>query len=146
MSVNEKESDRKFMIEVLGLYRTLTELWKIKSEDLSNREKKLLLMKCYWPNIKNISKVQLLKISRKSWTPFVQTFATNYVKSNATADLVPALTTSTSPRHGLWRPWCFWRTRRLLQCQEIPLPLPQTTQMMNQGHFRLVNSSFSLSF
>ena len=39
MSV-KKEAEKKFFIEVLGVYQTLPALWRIKSDDYSNRAKK----------------------------------------------------------------------------------------------------------
>ena len=39
MSV-KKEAEKKFLIEVLGVYQTLPALWRIKSDDYSNRAKK----------------------------------------------------------------------------------------------------------
>ena len=36
----KKEAEKKFLIEVLGVYRTLPALWRIKSDDYSNRDKK----------------------------------------------------------------------------------------------------------
>ncbi|KAK8392484.1 hypothetical protein O3P69_014686 [Scylla paramamosain] len=36
----KKEAEKKFLIEVLGVYRTLPALWRIKSDDYSNRAKK----------------------------------------------------------------------------------------------------------
>lgn len=37
---SKKESERKFLLEVIEVYRTLPSLWRIKSEDYSNRSKK----------------------------------------------------------------------------------------------------------
>lgn len=36
----KKKEDRKFMLEVIETYESLPALWKIKSEDYSNRDKK----------------------------------------------------------------------------------------------------------
>ena len=35
-----KEEDRAFPLECIDVYRTLPALWKVKSDDYSNRQKK----------------------------------------------------------------------------------------------------------
>lgn len=39
-NMSVKEAEKKFLIEVLGVYQTLPALWRIKSDDYSNRAKK----------------------------------------------------------------------------------------------------------
>ena len=40
MAKKKKSADRTFMPEVIETYESLPALWKIKSEDYSNRDKK----------------------------------------------------------------------------------------------------------
>lgn len=40
MAEKKKESERKMMMEIIDVYRSLSALWKIKSDEYSDREKK----------------------------------------------------------------------------------------------------------
>ena len=42
MSSSKRDEERKFLVECIRLYRDLPSLWKIKSADYSNRNKKYL--------------------------------------------------------------------------------------------------------
>ena len=38
--MSDKEEDRAFQLECINVYRSLPALWKVKSDDYSNRRKK----------------------------------------------------------------------------------------------------------
>lgn len=48
MAEKKKESERKMMMEIIDVYRSLSALWKIKSDEYSDREKKAEIPVILW--------------------------------------------------------------------------------------------------
>ncbi|KAK4320874.1 hypothetical protein Pmani_008314 [Petrolisthes manimaculis] len=128
MAEKKKESERKMMMEIIDVYRSLSALWKIKSDEYSDREKKADAYKILYGKYKEHYPNATLEEMKKK----INTLRTNFRAELRKVERSEKSGAGTEDIH-VPRLWYF-DAMLFLRDQETPAPSTSSIMVPEESH------------